>query len=373
MLLIRYLTLSLVFLACPSMAADKKEYGDFNKPMKFVVAGNGGNCNGCEWISAIGVIDKSTPAAFEQFRKEHPYQETIQLHSPGGNLMAGMELGRLFRKYNLPTSIGETQQVKGEWYSEVKPGVCASACAYAFLGGASRSIDDGSQIGFHQFYGNKPPTLEARAEAVQVQGYMLSAEQLVSGIIAAYTVEMGVDARVLTLASLAGKDEMLSPNESELKELKVITSSDSSPLSIELFGNGIRAYSTNDYVGYPVRRESAFCAGANKQAMLSIDVDKTGHAPEDLKKAINKLEFSADDEKNKRVIPLENLTVKSNNKTDSIIIALPDELKNEALAAKWFKIDLDTARVTFGTWIAGGFAPTAEERKMLRLAWSNCI
>jgi hypothetical protein len=366
---IKLLTICLLLLGSSAFAIDKKVYGDLDSSMQFVVAGSGGNCNGCEWISAVGVIDESTPKKFEQFRKHHPYQQTIYLHSPGGNLMAGMELGRLFRKYKMPVSIAKTEQVKGESYSETTSGICASACAYAFLGGASRSITENSKIGFHQFY--KTTILEANANPISVQGYTLSADQLISGIIAAYIVEMGVDARVLSIASLAGKDEMLSPNDSELRVLKVITSDDFSPLQIELFGEGIRVFSTNDYVGYPVRKLSAFCMGADKQAVFMIEADKVNDSERGLLESINKIEFFGDDENNKTIIPKANISIRIAD-TSAIIIALPRKIRDQALSSKSFGFDVDTARVVFGTWIGGGFSPTINEKKMLRLAWSNC-
>lgn len=60
----------------------------------------------------------------------------IVLASGGGNLIAGLEMGRAIRLQRLETT--------------VPPGeVCASACALAWLGGSSRHMLDGARIGFH--------------------------------------------------------------------------------------------------------------------------------------------------------------------------------------------------------------------------------
>ena len=69
----------------------------------------------------------------------------IILNSPGGSLVEGLKLGRLFYRARIATS------VLGHG------GGCHSACAIAFLGGrdherkASRIKMTGSNLGFHQF------------------------------------------------------------------------------------------------------------------------------------------------------------------------------------------------------------------------------
>lgn len=63
----------------------------------------------------------------------------VILHSPGGNLKAGLEIGKAIR-------------LKG--FSTYVPGglSCASACALAWLGGIKRFADNQSEIGFHAAY-----------------------------------------------------------------------------------------------------------------------------------------------------------------------------------------------------------------------------
>jgi hypothetical protein len=74
--------------------------------------------------------------------------------SPGGSLLPALKLGELIRAGGYNTSLGE---------------ICASACAYALIGGVNRYIAqkdsgvdrdydnrnvdaDGTKLGIHQFY-----------------------------------------------------------------------------------------------------------------------------------------------------------------------------------------------------------------------------
>lgn len=370
MVVARFVLYLLIFILFPVHAVGKENYGNFNESMRFVLAGNGGNCNGCEWISAIGTIDESTPAKFEQFYKEHPYSTTVVFHSPGGSLMAGMELGRLLRKYKIPVSIGETR--RGTYrYSETIEGVCASACAYAFLGGASRSIDSDSKIGFHQFY--RASTLKESKRTIRIGDSLLSADQVLSGLIAEYLSEMGIDARVLTLASLVGSNQLLSPDDKELRTFRIVTSNDFSPIQIEQFRNGIRVFSTNDYVGSPVRKLSAFCLQQNEQAVFMIETDKVDLTKDELKESIFSIEFSSDEGDKNILISKNNINIFKGETTDGIIIMFTEDLKARALNSGSFNFSINSPRVIFGTWIEGGFTLTNNERNMLRLAWSNCI
>src|ERR1700680_685406 len=117
--------------------------------MRFELGGSGGNCraNLC-WIQATGEIVASTPNDFERFIAQDKYiPRIIRLHSPGGSLIAGIELGQLFRTRGFDTEVGsDLWDPNGEpknWRVSVrKPGYCVSACAYAFLGGVERTLDE---------------------------------------------------------------------------------------------------------------------------------------------------------------------------------------------------------------------------------------
>ena len=152
------------------------------------------------WIQATGIITTETPSVFKQFltRNGRPgLPDTIYLHSRGGNLMAGLQLGEMIRKNDFNTQIGRTIDLEGgftygtvhiqEPY-EYPVAYCMSACAYAFLGGASRSYSSKDIYGIHRFGVRKGTVSGDEA-------------QLISSFVAKYIQDMGVDLSVFELAS----------------------------------------------------------------------------------------------------------------------------------------------------------------------------
>jgi hypothetical protein len=110
--------------------------------MVFTLAGQGGNCDTCEWIAAEGPITQRTPQDFEAFLRLFGSavgvvdgRETLRLDSNGGNLVAGLELGEAIRAHRLSTEVGRTvagPSVGNLTFEATAPGSCASACAMRF-------------------------------------------------------------------------------------------------------------------------------------------------------------------------------------------------------------------------------------------------
>ena len=128
---------------------------------------------------------------------------TVWLNSPGGNLFAGMQLGRIIRKHGAWTYIIN--------YRTLLPGECYSACAMAFLGGVYRFNDNGARYGVHRasLRGGSP------TGGVDVGQHL-------SAAVANYIREMGVDARLLTLWMKAGPDQMYVVSQKEARDLGVV-------------------------------------------------------------------------------------------------------------------------------------------------------
>jgi hypothetical protein len=66
-------------------------------------------------------------------------EAVVVFHSPGGNLFAGMEIGRAIRLKGFSTLVPDNM-------------LCASACALAWLGGRVRLMSDTGRVGFHAAY-----------------------------------------------------------------------------------------------------------------------------------------------------------------------------------------------------------------------------
>lgn len=79
-----------------------------------------------------------------------------------------------------------------------EPGICASACAYAFLGKELRGLSADAKLGFHRFYSKDAL---ASSTTKLFSGQDLDDTQRITAALSLYIVNMGVDARLLALAS----------------------------------------------------------------------------------------------------------------------------------------------------------------------------
>lgn len=177
-----------------------------NAPMQFHVVSNGGNCDGCEWIVADGVITSDTPATFRQLADGlGSTRYFVALNSPGGSLIAGLRLGEQIRKRGFDTSIGRTVMDPEGKFATLNTGVCYSACALAFLGGRERSVRSGpagspigDSFGVHQFYRDEALSDPQRKAFDAID---ISIDQVLSGMVLDYIARMGVDPRLQAIAA----------------------------------------------------------------------------------------------------------------------------------------------------------------------------
>ncbi|WP_271504972.1 hypothetical protein [Bradyrhizobium sp. CCBAU 11357] len=241
---IRRLSMAIFSLATAGVSAE---------PMKFQPGGNDTRCRECGFIQASGNIADDTPQAFQRFLDAAPnyVPKRIRLNSPGGSLQGGIRLGELFRARGFTTEVG-SDRVDPEGHphfggraSVRTPGVCASACAYAFLGGIERVLDDGSKLGVHRFY-----TKSALTQPTEklFSGRDLDDTQKIAAALVLYLVNMGIDARVVALAATAGPDEIYWITPEEARDLRVTYEPRGwKPWQVEPFRGGAVAVSeTND-------------------------------------------------------------------------------------------------------------------------------
>lgn len=164
-----------------------------------------GNASFCQpQLLASGTLDKGAPERLAALLDSEEHPLTVSFDSPGGSLLAGLELGKLIREHGLNTVVGTEyfeeryNEALGatELISIAKDVGCYSACAYAFMGGVSRALEgDSPRLGVHQFYGGDVETAEA-----MTQGML--------AIVSQYMAAMGVSRDVLDLASLTQSADM---------------------------------------------------------------------------------------------------------------------------------------------------------------------
>jgi hypothetical protein len=126
-------------------------------------------------IYLYGLIDADAAqrvAAMIQSRKIPPNSD-IYLNSTGGDVAAGIALGRLFRAGNMTTHLGSPRRTATQPIFP-KASQCVDACAYAYAGGLFRWAPTGSDR-----FGAQPVSGNASATAAT-----------------AYLKEMGVDPQV---------------------------------------------------------------------------------------------------------------------------------------------------------------------------------
>ncbi|MGR3506322.1 MAG: hypothetical protein ACU0B7_10680 [Paracoccaceae bacterium] len=129
------------------------------------------------------------------------------MNSPGGSLSEGLAIGRLI------SSLPEVTTAQVGWMDE-PDAICASACAWAYLGADYRYLGEGGRIGVHRF--GAPGTSMAGEEA-------LSFAQEVSAILTEYIRSQRADPAFyerMARTSFEGIDWV---DRSQLEQWRVVT------------------------------------------------------------------------------------------------------------------------------------------------------
>ena len=105
----------------------------------------------------------------------------VLLESPGGNLFAGLEIGKIIQARGYNTGVAPEM-------------ACASACALAWLAGSTRYMAPNSLIGFHAAYLD--------------DGFEVRESGLGNALIGGYIVELGFSTSTIVFATSARPNEM---------------------------------------------------------------------------------------------------------------------------------------------------------------------
>lgn len=360
------------------------EYHAFDAPMTFSWATNKGNMSTSAWIVATGVIQPDTPHQFRNFLdQEGGVGGQLVLHSPGGNLAAGLEMGRIIRSTGLTTHIGRTDRTFEShnspcdtWFDIVHTGTCASSCAYAFLGGKVRFVDspyyptDGSLLGFHQFYGGSSDEAEliTREQATSIRASTLSIAQAITGQIVMYAIEMGIDPRIVAFASSTPSDDLYFPTAAEIAELQIASGSGLADWFMEPYNAGLVTAARPSRSDSMLEQITMFCLGADKAWMLiTMDLQTPSYPdPDDL--PLHAVEVKINGQSH--VIPRRALDIRYGD--GLILIRVPMDGLTELLSgARQIEFSLDAARVMGNFREGNNLDETA--RRSIALAWRNCI
>lgn len=185
------------------------------QPMRFTLVTDDVECLQCRYIRASGDIEDFTAAQFRQFVGLYDLAGqplTVMLNSPGGDVIAGLRLGREIREQGFNTQVGRAQRLPAGGH-QLRMGDCASACTFAFLGGLSRYAED-DVIGVHRFY---PGNLEPDERVILRPG-----DEAVAAMIKVYAVDMGVDGSFIDISLAVPPADMRYMSNTELRELAVV-------------------------------------------------------------------------------------------------------------------------------------------------------
>ncbi len=173
-------------------------------------------------VIAEGVIGPRTPDEFRQVLHD-PHLvigrgTRIFFLSPGGNLIAGLELGREIRKAGFTTVVGLPPD--GKAFAPIERSACASACTFAFLGGIARSVAPGSIYAVHRFFrGNFKPGQKVLTDPTRIT----RTDQQLAGDLVAYIRAMGVSANLYKISTEGSRDKTVNLTPAQMAALRVIT------------------------------------------------------------------------------------------------------------------------------------------------------
>lgn len=169
-------------------------------------------------INAVGTIEHGDDLKFRKFLDDHapPSHMGVCINSTGGNLEAGIGIGRQIRRYGLWTDVGSLVLEPPEPSQPLVPrkrviGSCLSAATMIYLGGRLRFFSEGSRFGVHRF-SFKDPLPEHTGKS-----------QELSAKIASFVSDMGVCLEFLEVSSATDSKDINLLDEQRLKELRVIT------------------------------------------------------------------------------------------------------------------------------------------------------
>ena len=165
----------------------------------------GGHC--AQAIAADGEIVDSTPQQFLSFVSSNGQgnvRSVVFLNSPGGKVVASMELGQLFRKLGVATIVARVGQTYGGG-GALAAGHCYSACVYALMGGRKRVIPPQSSVGVHRMF-QYEASLDPGAGAISLRRRYDSGRM--HSMLSRYSSQMGVNRGIIDYAERTSSDSL---------------------------------------------------------------------------------------------------------------------------------------------------------------------
>ena len=155
-------------------------------------------------VLAQGSITQDSFRSFGALARTLPSHVPVVLNSNGGSFLGGIMLDLALRQHASPVLVP-------------RGAVCASACAYAFLGGVKRQAAEGSRIGVHRFYAVNRYTGE------RSMSYERSVTPQAMALLINYVKAMGASPNLVGLAARVNPPNIRFLNQKELRQYHVVT------------------------------------------------------------------------------------------------------------------------------------------------------
>lgn len=184
-------------------------FGSTAAAMTYEKVTGAGECAVRTCVVASGEIGGDDAEAFAGFLKRQDIRpgSLLILNSPGGDLVQALTISGHVRKAGLSTHVGSYDHRSGE----LRPGgACASACAYAFLGGVSRTASKGAKLGVHQLHAQRGDV-------------SIADSQLLTSMIAANIKRLGGSVDILIVALRTPPESMHWMSRAELIRFQMVT------------------------------------------------------------------------------------------------------------------------------------------------------
>lgn len=159
-------------------------------------------------ITAEGQITDATPGEFTRFVENNlgraDLHAVIFLDSPGGKVVAAMELGRIWRRLGVAAIVGRADASQRS-VSQFLAARCLSACVYALIGAKKRVIPPGSIVGVHRMFfyeGEQGPLGDGEGGRRHYDNGGMRA------LLSHYTGRMGVSPELIAMAEHISSDNI---------------------------------------------------------------------------------------------------------------------------------------------------------------------
>lgn len=336
-------------------------------------------------ITIDGEIEPGAGNRFEQWLNSDGADGfRVMLNSPGGDLVAAMQLGQVIRDHGYWTETGRvgyaTTDTDGYRNLVEMPGECLDACALAFLGGVSRSKYSAASLGVHAFSRDLAQQGAALAATGTDTDQATMSSLSLAGSIVDYITRMGADARMFTVATSNATQAPRFFSEEDAEALNIATSDGFGPFVLTPEAGGLLASSSRIGPTHPYDLATGltlFCQeGHPGEAWIRIETDMQGGDEAYLLDSANGMRLivtQAAGQEQEFTIAQQDILADSGGpgETHRWFAKMGTAPIRAVLAADQIIAQIDVPRSSGG--YGASHTLTETDRKMIRSAFMNCI